>query len=89
MPRSVEEILEQAEELALRFENYEPRDDDERDVEAVALLREAVEERTEAERHLVEAVLVAREAGLSWAAIGSFIGTTGEAARQRYGGLVA
>lgn len=85
MPRTVEEILEHAEELAARFESYEPAPADELDVRAVTLLRAAVAERSEAERHLVEAVQAAREAGMAWAAIGALVGTSGEAARQRYG----
>lgn len=89
MPRTVEEILLHADELAARFESYEPNPDDELDAGAVALLRAAIAERSEAERHLIEAVRKAREAGMSWSAIGSFVGTTGEAARQRYSSRVA
>lgn len=89
MPRTVDEILQHADELAARFENYDPSEDDELDAEAVALLRSAVQERSEAERHIPEAVRTARESGMSWAAIGTFIGTSGEAARQRYAEKVA
>jgi predicted amino acid dehydrogenase len=55
----------------------------------VALLRAAVAERAAAERHMVDAVRHAREAGLLWSAIGGFVGTSGEAARQRYSSKVA
>ena len=89
MPRSVEEILQHADVLAARFESYEPDDADELDAAAVALLRAAVIARSEAERHLIEAVRKARAAGMPWSAIGSLVGTTGEAARQRYGKRVA
>lgn len=89
MPRSVDEILAHADELAARFENYEPNPADELDVVAVTLLRSAVAERSEAERHMIEAVRAARQAGLSWGAIGAFVGTSGEAARQRYANKVA
>lgn len=89
MPRSVEKILAHADELAARFENYEPNPTDELDPEAVGALRQAVAERSQAERHLLEAVGVAREKGLSWASVGVLVGTTGEAARQRYSGKVA
>lgn len=89
MPRTVDEILQHADELAARFENYEPREGDELDSVAVASLRAAVAERSEAERHMVDAVRRAREAGLSWSAIGGFVGTSGEAARQRYSSKVA
>jgi hypothetical protein len=89
MPRSVDDILKHADELAARFENYQPDPADELDPAAVALLRRAVQERSDAERHVLEAVRAAREAGMSWAVIGAFVGTTGEAARQRYAGKVA
>ncbi len=89
MPRSVDDILKQADELAARFEEYEPDPAHELDPTAVALLRRAVQERSDAELHVLEAVRAAREAGMTWAVIGAFIGTTGEAARQRYGGKVA
>lgn len=89
MPRTVEEILAHADELAARFESYEPNPEDELDAGAVSLLRAAVAERSEAERHLLEAVRAARESGMPWSAIGSLVGTTGEAARQRYGKMVA
>ncbi|RPF27783.1 hypothetical protein [Georgenia muralis] len=89
MPRTVEEILAHADELAARFEAYEPNPADELDAGAVSMLRAAVAERSEAERHLLEAVRAARESGMPWSAIGSLVGTTGEAARQRYGSKVA
>lgn len=89
MPRTVDEILQHADELAVRFEDYEPDAAQELDVEAVALLRAAVQERSDAERHVVEAIKSARQAGMSWSAIGAFVGTSGEAARQRYANKVA
>jgi hypothetical protein len=85
----MEEILQHADELAARFEDYEPDPADEVDRGAVAALRAAVGERSQAERHMLEAVQVARRARLSWAAIGALVGTSGEAARQRYAGKVA
>jgi hypothetical protein len=89
MPRTVDEILQHADQLAARFEDYEPDPADELDPGAVALLRAAIQERSDAERHVLDAVKAAREAGLSWASIGLFVGTSGEAARQRYGSKVA
>ena len=85
MPRSVEDILKHADELAKRFEDYEPRAEDEREPDALSGLRRAVTARSDAERSIRDAVDHARQAGLSWALIGSAIGTSGEAARQRYG----
>jgi hypothetical protein len=89
MPRTVDEILQHADELAARFEDYEPTDAQELDPAAVALLRAAVQERSDAERHIIEAISTARASGMSWSAIGSFVGTSGEAARERYAGKVA
>ncbi|MDQ1289849.1 MAG: hypothetical protein QG622_3415 [Actinomycetota bacterium] len=89
MPRSVDEILQHADELAARFEDYEPDPSDELDAGAVTLLRAAIHERSQAERHLTEAIRAARTSGMSWSAIGTLVGTTGEAARQRYSGKVA
>ena len=89
MPRSVDDILKHADELAARFEDYDPDPNQELDPDAVRLLRQAVQERSAAERHIVEAIRAAREAGMSWSVIGAFVGTSGEAARQRYGGKVA
>ena len=89
MPRSVEEILQDADDLSARFEDYEPTPTDELDPSAVTLLREAVRERSEAERHLLDAVRAAREAGMTWTTIGTLVGTTGEAARQKYTDRVA
>lgn len=84
MPRTVDEILAHADDLATRFENYDPSDTDELDVTAVNALRAAIAEQSAAERHLLDAIRTARTAGMSWNAIGTFVGTTGEAARQRY-----
>lgn len=85
MPRSVQEILDHSEELASRFENYEPALGDERDPGVYLALRKAVVSRSDAERSVKEAVAAARAQGYSWAFIGKIIGTSGEAARQRYG----
>lgn len=89
MPRTVEEILAHADELAARFEDYVPNPGDELDAAAIGQLRAAVAEQSAAERHMLDAVKAARDAGMSWASIGTFVGTTGEAARQRYGARVA
>ena len=89
MPRTVEEILAHADDLAARFESYDTDPAHELDAKAVGLLRAAVAERSAAERHIVEAVRAARAAGLSWSAIGAFVGSSGEAARQRYANKVA
>ena len=85
MPRSIEEILEQADQLADRFEHHNPKTDNIKDAAALRALRKAFRNRADADRRLADAVSAARTQGHSWATIGSMIGTSGEAARQRYG----
>ena len=85
MPRTVQDIVDHGDELAKRFEDYEPAIEDERDPQALLALRRAVVGRSEAERSIQRAVTEARQRGYSWRAIGELLGTSGEAARQRYG----
>jgi hypothetical protein len=85
MPRTIDEIISQAEELATGFENHEPNADDIKDASALRELRQAFLARAEAEQHVTEAVEKARADGHSWASIGAMVGTSGEAARQKYG----
>lgn len=85
MPRTLQEILNQQDELARRFEDHEPNPADHRDPAPLAAMRKAMAERAQAERDLLDAVTAARDAGYSWATIGAALGTSGEAARQRYG----
>lgn len=83
MPRTTQQIIEHAEELAARFEHMEPTGEPE--VTPLGELYLAVKERAEAERQLTAKVKAARKAGLSWPVIGQMLGTSDEAARQRYG----
>jgi DNA-directed RNA polymerase specialized sigma24 family protein len=85
MVRTSREILAHAGELARRFEEHEP-DDDGTDARALRDIAEAVTRLAEDQRSVGTAVSVARAEGHSWAAIGAMLGTSGEAARQRYGG---
>lgn len=83
MPRSIDELIAQADELADEFEGYEP-DGVDRYEPTLMALRRAAYRRALIERELVEAVRRARETGASWSKIGEHLGTSGEAARQRY-----
>jgi len=85
MPRTADEIINHAEELAARFEDHEPDPDDIRDASALRELRQAFLARAEAEQRVTDAVRRARADGHSWASIGAMVGTSGEAARQKYG----
>lgn len=84
MPRTTEEILAHADELGRRFEEHEPGDV--KDARALRDIAAAFARVAESERDLAAAVSVARAEGHTWAAIGAMLGTSGEAARQRYGG---
>ena len=86
MPRSIQDMLDHADELARQFEDYEPNTTDERPVAEYQLQR-AVIERARGERHLTEAIETARAAGMSWAKIAKLLGTSTHAAQQRYGTL--
>jgi hypothetical protein len=87
MPRSIQEILDHADQLAQRFEDYEPREADERPVEEYLLQRAALA-RARSERQILEAVGAARAAGIPWAKIGELLGTSAQAAQQRYGSII-
>lgn len=87
MPRSIQEILDHADKLAKRFEDYEPGEGDQVPVEEY-LLRRAAFARARSEREVVDAVTTARSTGISWNKIGEILGTSAQAAQQRYGAVV-
>lgn len=87
MPRSMQQILDHADEIAQRFESYEPSEGDERPVEEYLLQRAAVA-RARSERQVLDAVTAARAAGIPWGKIGELLGTSAQAAQQRYGPMV-
>ena len=86
MPRSMQDILDHADELAKRFEDYEPSSDDEVGI-AEYLLRRATLARARSERQIAEAVEAARHAGIPWKRIGAELGISAQAAQQRYGAI--
>ncbi|WP_181065194.1 hypothetical protein [Nocardia nova] len=83
MPRSLEEILAHADELAEKFvDDFEPTEITE--IDPLEGLQRAVIELSNSQRNVKLWVVKARAQGKSWKAIGKELGTTGEAARQRY-----
>lgn len=83
--RSIEDIKARADELADAFENYDPKPgDQDAPLPPVMAVKLAAWRRDTAEKELAEAVRAAREQSLSWREVGEAIGTSGEAARQRY-----
>ena len=85
MPRTARQILDHADELAARFEAHDPDSANVKEAASLRAVRLAFQARADAERRLAGAVSVARSEGHAWAAIGAMVGTSGEAARQRYG----
>jgi hypothetical protein len=86
MPRSYEEIVALSEEMARSLEE----DHSEPSIPpAESALRAAALRRSLAESDLGQAVVAARAAGVSWDRIEDAVGTSGEAARQKYGRLTA
>ena len=85
MPRTIDEIINQAEELVARFEAHEPDPDAVRDAAALRDIRQKCLGQDEAGQRVTEAVEKARVEGHSWDSIGAMLGTSSEAARQRYG----
>jgi len=85
MPRSLDELIAHGDQLAEEFVDVdrslfvEPTPE--------SKIRLAAMRRSGAERQLRDAVLAGRRAKLSWEIIGQMLGTTGEAARKRYGKL--
>ncbi len=84
MPRSLKEVIEHGEQLAARLEALEPGAGDIKDAEVLAELRGAVLDRAAQEARIAGLVKAARHDGHSWSAIAAMLGTSGEAARQRY-----
>lgn len=84
--RSLSDIKARANEFADAFENYDPKPgDQDAPLPPVMAVKLAAWRRDAAERDLAEAVQAARAQHLSWRDVGQAIGTSGEAARQRYG----
>ncbi|MHB8511236.1 MAG: hypothetical protein ACYDCC_03550 [Actinomycetota bacterium] len=80
----MKQIIDQADELAKRFERFEPEPGDRSRAKSLGALHRATVARADAEAKLAKAVEKARADGHSWAVIGELLGTSGEAARQRY-----
>lgn len=88
MPRSMQEIIANQDQLAKMCEDYEPHPDDQRPAGSLRDVGAAAMGVARAQAELVAAVGVARADGHSWDSIGSMVGTSGEAARQRFARLV-
>ena len=85
MRRSLTDLIAHADALADAFENHDPSPGDfGASLPPLMAVKLAAFRRAAAEKELARAIHVAREARLSWRELGEAIGTSGEAARQRY-----
>lgn len=85
MRPSLTDLIARADELADAFENHDPTPEDvDAPLPPLMAVKLAAFRRASAEKELAEAIHHAREAHLSWRELGEAIGTSGEAARQRY-----
>lgn len=85
MRPSLTDLIAHADQLADAFENYDPTPADvNAPLPPLMAVKLAAYRRAAAEKELAQAIHAAREAHLSWRELGQAIGTTGEAARQRY-----
>jgi hypothetical protein len=82
MPRPIDGLIAQGDELADQLEASEPSPKTRGEPPLMAARRLAYQ-RSLLERELLAAVSAARPAGLAWSKIGHELGTSGEAARQR------
>lgn len=85
MRRSLTDLIASADKLADAFENHDPQPDDfDAPLPPLMAVKLAAFRRSQAEKELAVAIAQARQAHLSWRELGEAIGTSGEAARQRY-----
>lgn len=85
MRRSLTDLIANADRLADAFENHDPVPGDvDAPLPPLMAVKLAAFRRSQAEKELAHAVHNARAAHLSWRQLGEAIGTSGEAARQRY-----
>jgi hypothetical protein len=85
MRPSLTDLIAHADQLADAFENHDPAPGDfDAPLPPLMAVKLAAFRRAAAEKELAQAIQAARQAHLSWRELGQAIGTTGEAARQRY-----
>ena len=87
MPRSIQEIIDHADSPAAQFEAFDEAGAVERPLSEV-LLRRAAHARAESEHAVIDTVRAARAEGVPWSRIGELLGTSEQAAQQRYAALL-
>ena len=89
MPRTREQIERAAAEAVAWLDALEPASTPADDVSDLRAIVKAVTDVVDAERRLEAAVRAALANGRSWAWIGQALGTTKQAAAERFGGTAA
>ncbi len=89
MARTLRDLIAHAEAMADDFERNPPDPSRAKDAGPLRAVAAAARVRAAAEQEVADAVAAARADGASWNAIGMMLGTSGEAARQRYADLVS
>lgn len=85
MRPSLTDLIAHADQIADAFESRDPAPEDfDAPLPPLMAVKLAAYRRAAAEKELARAIHAARKAHLSWRELGEAIGTTGEAARQRY-----
>jgi len=85
MRRSLTDLIANADSVADAFKTFDPTPADfDAPLPPLMAVKLAAFRRSRAEKELADAIRAAREAQLSWRELGEAIGTSGEAARQRY-----
>ena len=87
MPRSLNELIKHGDFYAKQFEDYPTGSQDAIDTETFNALWAAGQQKSALENSIAELVVKARSENMSWKLIGQILGTSGEAARQRYGAI--
>ena len=88
MPRSLNELIDHADFYAKQFEDYPTGSEDAIDSATFNALWAAGQQKSSLENSIAKLVIKARSEDMSWKLIGQILGTSGEAARQRYGSMV-
>lgn len=84
MQPTMNEIQQDPDRFAAVFENHEPDQSKIINSGSLSVLSEAVSRRNQADEDIAHSIDLARNDRHSWAAVGAVLGTTGEAARQKY-----
>lgn len=84
MPRTREQLEQAAAEAAAWLDQLDPATTPAEDIDDLRAIAEAVTDVAEAQARLEAAVRAARDRGRSWGRIGIALGTSRQAARERY-----